>query len=64
MLGVGAILLRHLSRERTVSELWERARTVKEVGTFERFVLALDLLYALGAVRFEAGLLRSARIRS
>lgn len=64
ILGVGAVLLRHLSRERTVSELWERVRVVKEVGTFERFVMALDLLYAVGAVRLEGGLLRTSRIGS
>jgi len=64
ILGVGAVLLRHLSRERTVSELWERVRVVREVGTFERFVLALDLLYTVGAVRLEGGLLRSGRTRS
>ncbi|WP_372743782.1 ABC-three component system middle component 6 [Nostoc sp. C052] len=28
-----------------------------EVATFERFVLTLDLLYAIGAIEMNAGLL-------
>lgn len=58
LLGVGAILLRHLDRPQTVTELWERVRIAPEIGTFQRFVLALDLLYALGAVSHQQGHLR------
>lgn len=58
LLGVGALLLRHLARERTVASLWDEVRSAPEVASFERFTLALDLLFALGAVTLERGLLR------
>jgi hypothetical protein len=58
LLGVGALLLRHLRRERTVASLWDAVRTEPEVVTLERFALALDLLYATGAVSLHEGLLR------
>jgi len=56
-LGIGATILKQLDRPRTVTSLWESVRNVPEVGTFHRFVLALDLLYMLGAVQIEEGLL-------
>ena len=58
LLGVGAVLLAHLRRPMTVTALWEAAKTDWRVGTYERFVLTLDLLYAIGAVGFTRGLLR------
>lgn len=61
ILGVGAAVLNHLSRPRTISELWDRLRDDRTVGTYERFILALDLLYILGAIRFADGLLRKNR---
>jgi len=60
LLGVGALVLRSMDRKQTMTALWDRLREVPEVGTFTRFVLALDLLYALGAVELEDGLLRRA----
>lgn len=61
ILGVGAVVLNHLSRPKTISELWDRLRDDRTVGTYERFILALDLLYILGAIRFADGLLRRNR---
>jgi hypothetical protein len=58
LLGVGAELLAALSRPRTVSSLWDDMRVSPTVGTFERFTLALDLLYACGAIALSEGLLR------
>ena len=58
LLGVGALLLRHLRRERTVASLWDTVRTEPEVASLERFALALDLLFATGAVSLHEGLLR------
>lgn len=42
----------------TVSSLWERVKDSPEVPGFERFVLALDLLYIMGAITLEDGLIR------
>mgnify|MGYP001175073822 CR=1 FL=1 len=61
LLGVGALLLRRLDEPRTVTGLWEAARGLPTVGTFERFVLALDLLYAIGALEMHEGLLHARR---
>lgn len=58
LLGVGALVLSRLGRPRTVSALWEDVRPNSQVATFERFSLALDLLYAIGAVDFLDGLLQ------
>lgn len=58
LLTVGAVLLAHLERPLTVSALWQRVSTaVLPAPTFDWFVLALDLLHALGAVELRDGLL-------
>lgn len=57
LLGVGAVLLQELRRPCTVSSLWEKVRRNAVVGPFERFVLALDMLYLLGAVTITEGLI-------
>ncbi len=57
LLGVGATILACLHGPRTVSSLWEDLRTEPNVGTFERFVLASNLLYLIGAIDIEDGLL-------
>lgn len=58
LLGVGAIVISHLNYPRTVTSLWSDLSKVPEVATFDRFVLVLDLLYMIGAVELEEGLLR------
>jgi hypothetical protein len=64
---VGGRLLVLLEREQTVSGLWEsfkRANTVlgsAPLVSFDWFVLALDFLYAVGAVEWERGLIRKAQ---
>lgn len=57
LIGVGATLLRHLQEPLTVSGLWERVRSEPNVGNFERFVLAANLLFLLGGLKFQDGLL-------
>ena len=58
LLGVGAKIVEHLYYPKTVSSLWNAVSTMPEVATFERFVLTLDLLYIIGAVEMDEGLLR------
>ena len=53
VLGVGAILLKEMTDETTVSMLWERVRERPEIRTFELFLLCLDMLYALGLVSYN-----------
>lgn len=50
LLGISAKLLKLIGEARNLSVLWEFAKKEKVVGSFERFVLALDLLYLLGLV--------------
>ena len=61
LLAVGGVLLRHVVRPTTVSSLWERVKEIPEVSAFDRFVLALDLLYLMDAVIMEDGLIRRAK---
>jgi hypothetical protein len=62
LLGVGGTILALLSeREATVSSLWDefrRARKDMGVVSFDWFILGLDLLFALGAVELDRGVLR------
>lgn len=60
LIGVGATLLSHLNAPLTVSGLWDRARVEPNIGTFERFVLATNLLYLVGAIELKDGLLTKA----
>ncbi len=57
LLGAGAVVFSALAQPRTVTALWETVRDFRSVGTFERFVLTLTMLYALRVVRLEAGVL-------
>ncbi len=58
LLGVGAIVLRHLGRPQTVTSLWDKVRDDRSVGTYERFVLVLDLLYIIGVVNLSQGMIQ------
>ena len=57
LLAVGAKLLRALDRPQTESALWGQTRNLPEVATFGRFVLTLDLLYAIGVIDMKDGIL-------
>lgn len=63
LLTVGAHVLTFLARPKTVSALWEELNR-HDVGvaamprrvSYDWFMLALDLLYALGTIELEGGL--------
>ncbi|GAB4355673.1 MAG: hypothetical protein Kow0060_07800 [Methylohalobius crimeensis] len=58
LLSVGAFILRNLDEPKTVSRLWADLRRVEEGPpdlTFDWFVLALDLLYLIGALDYLGG---------
>lgn len=57
ILGAGAAIIRQLDSGRTVSALWERVMALGEIGVYWRFILALDLLFAIGAVDLVDGLI-------
>lgn len=62
LLGVGGTILSLLSeREMTVSSLWELFRESRGDSakvSFDWFVLGLDLLYALGTLELDKGVIR------
>jgi hypothetical protein len=67
LIGVGAEVLEIiLKRPTTMSKLWDEVRGRRTLHTpnapidYEWFVLSLDLLYVIGAVDFEHGLVRKA----
>lgn len=57
LLGVGSVILKKLNSPQTISSLWMRVKHVPSVGNFERFTLVLDMLFMLGMVKFERGML-------
>lgn len=64
LLTVGATILRLLSEPKTMSALWEEMLHLAP-GTkmsphlrYDGFVLALDILFLIGAIDYEDGLLR------
>jgi hypothetical protein len=58
-IGASAVVLRNLTEPRTVSELWEEVSKAG-ISTFDQFVMALDLLYTLGALDQLEGRLAAA----
>lgn len=57
IIGAGATLLQHLQSPQTVTALWERVRTIPELGAYWRFILSLDFLFTIGAIDFANGLI-------
>jgi hypothetical protein len=66
LLAVGADILRLLGEPKTVSRLWDelkKARPPQAVSsalTYDWFVLAIDLLFAVKAIDIERGRIRKA----
>ena len=61
LVGIGALVLGLLQAPSTVSGLWDQAKDKPEVGSFGNFVLALDYLYAIGAINYQRGFLSRPR---
>jgi len=64
LLAIGGELLGCLREPMTVSRLWDELRSRRGGASepapvnYDWFVLALDLLFTVGAVEFERGLVR------
>jgi hypothetical protein len=58
LLGIGALVLERLRTSKTVTQLWDETRDVPQVATFERLILGLDLLYMMGLVELDGGIIR------
>ncbi len=63
LIGVGAEILRLMQKPKTVSRLWDDLRARRSVEApnapidYNWFVLALDLLFMLGAIKIDSGVL-------
>lgn len=62
LIGVGGTILALLGeKEVTVSSMWDEFRLARKEGgpvSFDWFVLGLDLLFALGTIELDRGVLR------
>jgi len=65
LLTIGAELLRRLDKPKTVSAVWEDAHQLASETendavylSYDWFVLALDLLYAINTIEIHEGLLK------
>jgi hypothetical protein len=63
LIGIGAELLQILEKEQTVSGLWDTFRrsransNIAQIG-YDWFVLALDFLFIVDAIRFSKGVIK------
>ena len=57
LISVSAAVLEALTKPMTVSQLWEKTGKHYDNLLFERFILATDLLYIMGAVEMSNGLI-------
>ena len=66
LIGVGAEVLDILKRPMTMSRLWGEMRGRRSLHApnapidYQWFVLSLDLLFMIGAVEFDRGVIRRA----
>jgi hypothetical protein len=64
LIGVGAEVLQILKRPMTMSRLWDEVRGRRSLNApnapidYKWFILSLDLLYTIGALDFDRGLVR------
>lgn len=57
MLNGGALILSVLKEADTISSLRENTKQLEALSSYEKFVLTLDFLFAIGAITFQDGLL-------
>ena len=57
VIGIGAIILQSMNYTESVSSLWEKAKLNSEINTFEKFVSGLIVLFSIGAISYNDGVL-------
>lgn len=58
LMGISAQIISCLDKPITVSYLWDKVRKQRIVNTFNNFILSLDLLFILGSIKIEDGLIK------
>lgn len=61
LLGLGGTVLDKIRVKQTVTRLWETCRHHPDIKSYHQFILALDFLYAIGALEIIDGEIRRAR---
>jgi hypothetical protein len=57
LIGIGSLLLSRLRRATTVSALWHSVNKEESIGSFERFLLTLSMLYTMELIDLQDGLI-------
>jgi len=57
LLGAGAVVLPLLDDPVTTTGIWDQVKNAPEIGSYGRFVLTLDFLYAIDAIDIVDGLI-------
>lgn len=57
LIGRSALILKRLSRNHTVSSLWDEIRAEGKTS-FSKFVLALDFLFIIGLIHIDRGIIK------
>lgn len=56
LIGIGADILEQLDKPKTISKIWDELNNIKHINyKYDWFVLALDLLYSMDAIRYNDG---------
>lgn len=65
LITVGGAILKHLEEPRSVTALWDSVRetqpckNAEALVSFDWFILALNLLYAISAINYRDGIIYS-----
>ncbi len=57
LLNCGAIILSKLNEPQTLSSLWDKVRVYEELVSYEKYLLTLDYLYMIQAIKLHNGLM-------
>ena len=57
LINCGTTVLKELNEPQSVTFVWEKVKSDKQITSFEKFLLTLDFLYIIQAIKLEDGLL-------
>lgn len=57
ILNCGTLVIKELKGPQSISFVWEKIRNEKIITGYEKFLLTLDFLYIINAIKIENGLL-------
>ena len=57
LLNCGALILDEIREQKTISLLWEQVKQKETLDNYEKFVLTLDFLFIINAIKLNDGFL-------